>query len=288
MSKQISRCDSHVHVFLPDSHPYNPRRTYTPGPADLDMLEAHLDRLQAQKVVIVQPSPYGSDNSATLEALRGLGRGRARAIAVVDPDPTENDMVIELESAGVRGLRANFKTSGQNAGEVCTAQLNALDQMAIGTDLALEIFAPIGLLHMLRQTLAGLGRPVILDHFAGLKTGSPNLGEDLQKLEEILALPNIVLKLSGACRATNYAGDTLSLNPIAPSLISMSRGRAIWGSDWPHTGKSSERPARPLTEIEPFQVIDDLQSLADLEHWAGSPEILTEILWDTPGALFGF
>lgn len=287
MSGHLRRIDSHVHVFLPESHGYASERSYTPGVANVEMLEAHLERIGATRVVIVQPSPYGADNTATLSAVAGLGRDRARAIAAVDPGRTSAEGIAEMIRAGVRGLRANFKTSGVNAAEVARDQIRALDRCLRGTDLVLEIFAPLRLLAGLRDDLAKLGRPIILDHFGGFKTDSETLTEDTEVMLELLHLSNIILKTSGACRATGYT-DPAALDPLAPLFLSAARGRTIWGSDWPHTGKSSERANRPLNEIEPFQAIDDVKGLSDLERWANDPVLLDEILWYTPAALFGF
>ncbi len=288
MSTHIERIDSHVHVFLPESHAYVSERSYTPGRADVEMLEAHLERLSATRVVIVQPSPYGSDNRATLAAVAALGRDRARAIAVIDPARTGPEEIAGMRRAGVRGLRANFKTSGVNAAETARDQVQALDRCLRGTDLLLEVFAPLHLLASLRNDLARLGRPIILDHFGGFKTDSKTLAADIDTMQEILLLPNVILKTSGACRATNYAADRTDMDAIVPRFLSAARGRTIWGSDWPHTGKSSDRATRPLNETEPFQAIDDTESLVDLERWAGTPDQLAEILWHTPAALFGF
>jgi len=172
--------------------------------------------------------------------------------------------------------------------EVAAADLQRLGRALHGTGLLIQVFLPLTTLLALRATFAELGRPVILDHFAGLKTSSAGLAEDVAGLADLLVLPNVVLKASGSCRATDYAPDARALDPIVPLLFDAAPGRVIWGSDWPHTGKSSERATRPITEIEPFMAIDDRAGLADLARWAGSPERLRAILQDTPSALFGF
>src|SRR3954468_4611231 len=56
-------CDCHVHVFDPDRFPYAPNRSYTPGPASVDDLLAFEDRIGMSRCVLVQASPYGSDNA---------------------------------------------------------------------------------------------------------------------------------------------------------------------------------------------------------------------------------
>ena len=56
----------------------SPTRGYTPPPASADELSALLQALHLSRVVIVQPSVYGSDNSCTLDGMRRLGRPRPR------------------------------------------------------------------------------------------------------------------------------------------------------------------------------------------------------------------
>src|SRR3954451_6282047 len=75
-------CDCHVHVFDPDRFPYAPNRSYTPGPASVDDLLAFEDRIGMTRCVLVQASPYGSDNACLIAALDRLGEG-ARGVAVI-------------------------------------------------------------------------------------------------------------------------------------------------------------------------------------------------------------
>ena len=82
------RCDSHVHIVGPvGRYPQVPERTYLAGPAPLDELKRRGAPHGITRFVIVQPSFYGFDNSATLDALDELG-GNGRGVAVIDPGNT--------------------------------------------------------------------------------------------------------------------------------------------------------------------------------------------------------
>ena len=59
--------------------------------------------LGLQRVVVVQPTAYGFDNTCTMEAVAALGP-QARAVAVVLPDVSDAELE-RLTAAGVRGLR---------------------------------------------------------------------------------------------------------------------------------------------------------------------------------------
>src|SRR5918996_2248509 len=94
-------CDCHVHVFGPaERYPFAADRKYMAPDASVDELVALHDSLGIERVVIVQASPYGTDNRCMLDALRGL-KGRARGVAVIDQDTS----LIPMHDVGVRGVR---------------------------------------------------------------------------------------------------------------------------------------------------------------------------------------
>src|SRR4051812_4233540 len=77
-------CDCHTHVIGDVARfPLSPTRTYTPAPASVEELQSLHRSLRIARVVIVNPSVYGTDNRCTLDAMRQLGPS-ARGIAVVD------------------------------------------------------------------------------------------------------------------------------------------------------------------------------------------------------------
>src|ERR1051325_7490219 len=60
-------CDCHTHIFAdPARIPFFAGRTYTPEPASPQEMAALHRSLHMERVVIVTPSVYGTDNSATL------------------------------------------------------------------------------------------------------------------------------------------------------------------------------------------------------------------------------
>lgn len=99
-----------MHVFGPLArYPLAPDRAYTPGEASLDDLLALERRLGFTRVVLVQPSVYGTDNSCMLDALARLG-ARARGVAVID----EKSDLAQMHALGVRGVRVNMHSTGRH------------------------------------------------------------------------------------------------------------------------------------------------------------------------------
>src|SRR5579862_3415435 len=85
-------CDCHTHIIGdPAKFPFFPGRTYTPEPASPKEMWALHRALHIQRVVIVTPSFYGTDNSATLYGIGWRGR-TARGVAVIDEHTSAGDL----------------------------------------------------------------------------------------------------------------------------------------------------------------------------------------------------
>src|SRR6202047_140194 len=77
-------CDCHTHIHGdPEKFPFFAARTYTPEPASPEERAPLPSALHIDRVVIVTPSVYGSDNSATLFGMEARGAS-ARGVAVID------------------------------------------------------------------------------------------------------------------------------------------------------------------------------------------------------------
>ena len=64
--------------------------------------------LHIRRVVIVTPSVYGTDNSATLAGMKARG-GEACGVAVIDEKTPESELDA-MDGAGVRAIRINLAT----------------------------------------------------------------------------------------------------------------------------------------------------------------------------------
>jgi len=106
-------CDCHCHVFGPAARfPYAEPRSYTPEDAPIEAYLALLDRLGCERGVLVQPSAYGRDNAAMLDALAREPR-RLRGVAVGGAELSRATLNA-WHKLGVRGLRANeFRRDGK-------------------------------------------------------------------------------------------------------------------------------------------------------------------------------
>src|SRR6202158_3227607 len=106
-------CDCHTHIHGdPEKFPFFAARTYTPEPASPEEMAALHRALRIRRVVIVTPSVYGTDNSATLFGMKARG-ANARGVAVID-DKTPDGDLDAMNQAGIRGIRLNLATGGVN------------------------------------------------------------------------------------------------------------------------------------------------------------------------------
>ena len=90
----------------PTRFPYADERIYTPPDSPLEDYLHLLGVLGIDRAVLVQPSVYGTDNRALLDALSRRRQG-LRGVAVVEPD-IATDEVRALDDAGIRGVRFNL------------------------------------------------------------------------------------------------------------------------------------------------------------------------------------
>src|SRR6202171_2095502 len=106
-------CDCHTHIHGDTTKfPFFAGRVYTPELASPEEMSALHKALHIERVVIVTPSVYGTDNSSTLYGMMARG-ATARGVAVIDDKTPEGDLDA-MNKAGFRGIRLNLATGGVN------------------------------------------------------------------------------------------------------------------------------------------------------------------------------
>ncbi|RYX97400.1 MAG: hypothetical protein EOO28_03645 [Comamonadaceae bacterium] len=278
-------CDCHVHVFDPARFPYAGARSYTPASATTQDLRAFHERLGIGRMVLVQPSVYGTDNRALVDALRVFGPGVARGIAVVDATSVRPDELQQLHDAGVRGLRLNLEGKQPLAAGVL-AQIRRLESLLAPLGWSLQMYLDTALLSALAGDIATLSIPVVLDHFGGLKVNSPSLDAEIDALLKLLENRHINVKLSAPYRTAATAPDYPQAEKLARALVATAPGQLVWASDWPHTSSSQHRDG-DLSKIEAFRPEDAGRTLSLVAQWLGG-EAAAQVLVRNPQTLYGF
>jgi predicted TIM-barrel fold metal-dependent hydrolase len=278
-------CDCHVHVFgRAVRFPFAARRGYTPPPASAKELLALQEALHLSRVVIVQPSVYGSDNSCTLDGMRRLGP-RARGVAVID-EATSNDALDAMHRAGIRGVRVNLATAGESDPSQARRNLAAAVARVAPLGWHVQVYTELSVIAALQDDLPGLGVPIVFDHFGGAQAAG---GVDQPGFAALLALVaggQAYVKVSAAYRSSDKAPAYDDVAPLARALIAANPERILWGTDWPHPHAAA--PGAAQGAIAPSYDIDDGLTLNQLREWAPGAAIRRKILVGNPARLYDF
>jgi predicted TIM-barrel fold metal-dependent hydrolase len=280
-------CDCHVHVFgPPERYPFIPGRVYTPEPASVAELRTLLDAIHMDRVVIVQPSVYGTDNSCTLDAVRTLGR-RARGIAVIDAG-TPDAALDEMARVGIRGIRLNLTQAGVSDPSAAMKSLDAALQRAKARAWHVQINTNLKIIDALSPQLMAAPVPIVIDHFGGALASAGVQQPGWDALVALVKSGKAYVKISAAADlVSTKAPDYEDVLPLARALVAANPQRVLWGTDWPHPD-SRVLPGRKNTDIAPLVQTDDGRVLNLLAGWVTDAAVRTTILVENPARLYGF
>jgi predicted TIM-barrel fold metal-dependent hydrolase len=278
-------CDCHMHIFGPrDVFPYDAGRIYTPPEASIDDYLALRERLGLERVVVVQPSVYGTDNRCHTDALTRIPG--ARGVAVIAGD--EPDAELErLHRVGFRGARINLEQGSIDA--PIETVLDRLGGRLREIGWHLQIFAKVDAIAAVEPILSRFPVPVMFDHFANL---SPWLGPaqpGFDTVHGLLKTGSCSMKLSAAYhhpRREDKDGPEQARRFVA-ALIETVPDRLVWGSNWPHPNVHPKTTAT-AAPIAPFRMIDDVEMLGFFVDSVGDTATLRTILANNPGAFYDF
>ncbi len=279
-------CDCHVHVVAPQvDYPMAADRPYTPGPASVADLRAHLARLGLAHAVIVQPSIYGTDHRLLVDSLYALD-GTARGVAVLDADVTDAELV-RLHDAGVRGVRVNLESTGASDPASVRRALTAWAGRLAGQGWHIQIYASLDAIASAAAALDRLPVPVVLDHFAMIPAQAslddPRVVTVLKRVGDGSAY----IKLSASYRICPDPADPVQaarLAALAQAIVRRNPERALWASDWPHTHRE---PGKRATEVSAYRRVPAEGLRAELDAWLPQPALRQQVLATNPAALYG-
>jgi predicted TIM-barrel fold metal-dependent hydrolase len=279
-------CDCHTHmVGDPARFPLFPGRTFTPETALPEEMSALHRALHIERVVIVSPSFYGTDNACLLYGIKARG-ATARGIAVIDDKTPESDLDA-MGKAGVRGIRLNLQTTGAVDPAVGRQRFQAAVARLKSRGWHIQVYSGLAVVSAIKDLVLDAPMPVVFDHFGGARAA---LGLDqpgFADLVELVHSGRAYVKISGAYRASTQAPDYADVAPFAKALIAANADRVVWGTDWPHPD-TTITPGRRPTDITPMLQIDDGRLLNQLAVWAPDAAIRQKILVDNPARLYGF
>lgn len=261
-------CDCHMHVYE-DRFALAPTATFKPPHAPASEYLKVQAALGLQRMVVVQPTGYGFDNTCTLEAMAAFGPA-ARGIVVIRPDIGEDELQ-RLHALGVRGVRYFMLPGG-------VLPWDTLDAMAarirpLGWHINLQLDGRDLPLH--EERLRRLPVDLVIDHNGKFLEPVAPLHEGFQVLLRLLHSGRCWVKLSAPYETSKTGApfyDDVSV--LARALVKANPERCLWASNWPHP---NIRPAPSSAAM-----------LDLLAHWADDSATRDRILADNPARLYGY
>ncbi len=267
-------CDCHAHVFGPGDHyPFIPHGLYTPADALPTDYRHMLDALGVERGVLVQPSIYGTNNEAMLDAM-AKDPERLRGIAVLPYDTGEAE-IERLHALGVRGVRCNIVDLKFNKGVLPLDRLKGLAARIKGFGWHVEFLMHVNEFPDLDRQLADFPVDVVFGHLGYVPTSEGFGADGFEGMLRLARDGKAWVKLTAPYRLTLSEMPYPDVNATAQMLVEQVPERLIWGSDWPHTFIKTGMPND-----------GDLMDL--LARWVPDEKLRERILVNNPAGLYGF
>ncbi len=268
-------CDTHAHVLGPAAqYDYSPARVYTPPDCLPKDYRHMLDMMGVTRAVLIQPSVYGTDNAAMLDAMKADPQ-RLRGVAVVDPSISDAELKM-MHAAGVRGVRVNIvDVKDRKPGSLPMDMLRNLAARIAPLGWHVEFLMHADEFPDLDKTFADFPAPIVLGHLGYMKTSLGLDNPGFQALLRLMQAGRAWVKLTGPYRISGGPMPHADTVPYANALIKANADRVIWGSDWPHVMHKGAMP-------------NDADITDLLLQWVPDAAQRELVLVSNPARLYGF
>ncbi len=262
-------CDVHFHVFEP-GYPSVAKPHYTFPDGTLSKYLAVCDHLGIDRMVLVQPSYYGTDNRLTIDTLEKLG-SRARGVVMVEENISDDDLDA-YHVAGVRAIRLDLFARASWAREDIHSYIKRMIEKARPRGWHIQFYTPGYVVRDLVPFLGTLKDDFVIDHMGYMLEEDGLTNDDFVKLLKLLEKGKAWLKLSAPYRIAKGRGYK-SVEHLAKGIVDARPDRAIWGTDWPHLTDGS-RDSGELVNL--------------LLDWIPDERTRHQVLVENPAKLFSF
>ena len=261
-------CDCHVHIYEP-GYPRAATATFAPPAAPVSEYRELRSSLGLSRVIVVQPTGYGFDNSCTIDAVKKLGP-QAYGVAVVAPD-TPIEELHGLHAAGIRGVRFMMFPGGLLSWD--DLETIAMRIEPLGWHINLQFNSQE--MPEREARLLRLPGKLVIDHL-GTFFPLPAPGDKcFASLRRVLDGGRCWIKVSAPYHTSPRGGPLyLEAGRLAKVLIESHLERCLWASNWPH----------PRVEPRP----NDAAMLRLALFWMGDSEAQSKILVENPVDVYGF
>ena len=270
MKPPSGACDCHVHFFgEPSRYPLAPTTPYVPPVRTVEHYRPVMKRLGLERVVIVQPTGYGSDNRCTMDSVAALD-GAARSVVIVTPT-TPLDEIARLDAAGARGARFYLLRGTTVSWDMVEAVAHRVADFGWHVQMQFDGKE----IPERAAFLSKLPCPVVIDHIG--KFLDPVLPGDpaVQALCRLLETGKFWVKLSEPYVTSKTGGPIYEdVGAIARVMVKVNPERLVWASNWPHGD---------------YKNVPTEETLLDLIwQWVPDEQQRHRVLVDNPALLYRF
>lgn len=261
-------CDTHMH-FYNARFPSAPTALMTPPDFWVDGYRAIQQRLHLERVVVVQPTTYGTDNSCQLEAMKAFGEN-ARGVMVADT-ATSDEELQRLDGLGVRGVRFHMLPGGAVPWDILEEVAVRVNNFGWHVQLQMN-----GREFPEREALLKrLPCDLVVDHVGRFMGPVSTEDPAFKVLLAFLETGRCWVKLSAPYESSlSGPPEWADVGPEARALAKAAPERMLWASNWPHPGQKN-----PPDEAGLFDL---------LLEWVDDENTRNRILVDNPALLYGF
>ena len=247
--------DCHAHIFDRfERYPLAGDRRYSPPLCSREAWLALHAALGVERGVQVHGSPYGFDNSITLDFLREHP-GRFLGVAAIRPD-ISNEALKRLDASGFRAARL----MDQFPSGATTAMLEDIARRIAPYGWHIEInVAKSSDWVTLESRLLACPVPLVFDHLGRVRGSEGVDSPGFAVVRRLLTQRNDCwTKISSWYRLSDTgAPGNEDMRPLVQALLAARPDRCVWGTNWPHPGLS---PAGPLPMPNDADLVDQLDS----------------------------
>jgi len=231
--------DAHVHVWTPDTDKYPLAKGFSkddmkPASFTPEELLRHARPCGVTRIVLIQMSFYGFDNSYMLDTMRRFPRVFS-GVAVIDETDRPAERMRELKKHGVRGFRI------RPAGRPPERWLDGPGMAAMWKCAAEE---GLQMCHLIdADSLPAVDRmcgkfpetPVVIDHFARIGVDGQIREGDLKRLCDLAKHRHVTVKVSAYYALGKKKMPYSDLAPMICRLLdAYGPQRLMWATDCPY------------------------------------------------------
>lgn len=236
---QPGHIDAHVHVWTPDTVRYPLAPGFTkegmkPASFTPEQLFAHTQPEGVTRVVLIQMSYYGTDNSYMLDVI-SKHRHTFRGVAIVDASlPDVADTMVTLADKGVRGFRINPGTQPLDVW-LGSPGMATMWKTAAEQDLSIcPLVNPDALPLIDTMCERFPDTRVVIDHFARVGMAGPVRESQLHALCRLARHKHTYVKTSAFYALGDKEAPYLDLGPMIHRVRdAYGAHRLMWASDCP-------------------------------------------------------